>query len=604
MKKLLILLALLCLPLVASSQAQWSRFSELKFGEPPPDTSGVYVRFADGKIYWMDWMGNDYKTHLFKSANASWINLDSAILARHVIGGPNLTLPDTSLAGFFNGDVLFYYYVYLRDSMTIGSQNGNGARLRPLNAIGMQFLNNKGVAVQISQNADAGALTIDSAYITVSRPIHQNPNDTLATMAYARSFVGAGGGLVAADSVSIRNYSNVLYLGKPLGTGQENYVPKWSASAGGPVWRPDSVGTGVAGLVAADSVLIRNYSNALYLKNADSTTLKNSLLKNADSTSIRNYSNALYLKNADSTSIRNYSTSLYAPKASPTFSGTVTTALGAGTVRSSAGGALSATASDTVGLAAALAGKQSAATYLVPSDSTSIRNRSNALYLKNADSTTIRTYSGTLYLKNADSTTLKNALLKNADSTSIRNYSNSLYLKNADSTTLKNALLKNADSTSIRNRSNALYLKNADSTTLKNALLKNADSTSIRNYSTSLYLAKATVRTLFSAGLIDSVKTSDTVFVGWVYPAATIDSVVYSGARSQSLTARLELVDSLYQTAAGTLVDTTTCTIQKTRRAAAVGGGTFTLTAAKILRMVFPVVGTMPKQFNVTVVGH
>jgi len=90
---------------------------------------------------------------------------------------------------------------------------------------------------------------------------------------------------------------------------------------------------------------------------ADTTTLKNGLLKNADSTTIRNYSTALYLatlgtadtskrsywasavrgnylkpadsttlknallKNADSTSIRTYSTALYAPKASPTFTG-------------------------------------------------------------------------------------------------------------------------------------------------------------------------------------------------------------------------------------------------------------------------------------------
>ena len=49
---------------------------------------------------------------------------------------------------------------------------------------------------------------------------------------------------------------------------------------------------------------------------------------------------------------------LKAPLASPTFTGTVTMPLGAGTVRSGSGGLLSSTASDTVGLAAALSGKE------------------------------------------------------------------------------------------------------------------------------------------------------------------------------------------------------------------------------------------------------
>lgn len=51
-----------------------------------------------------------------------------------------------------------------------------------------------------------------------------------------------------------------------------------------------------------------------------------------------------------------YRGNLKAPIASPTFTGTVTTPLGAGTVRSSSGGVLSATASDTVGMGAAIAG--------------------------------------------------------------------------------------------------------------------------------------------------------------------------------------------------------------------------------------------------------
>lgn len=60
-------------------------------------------------------------------------------------------------------------------------------------------------------------------------------------------------------------------------------------------------------------------------------------------------------------------------------------------------GVVSATPSDTVGLGSSLAGKQASGTYLVPSDSTSLRAYSNSLYLKNADSTTERTYSNSLY---------------------------------------------------------------------------------------------------------------------------------------------------------------------------------------------------------------
>lgn len=374
------------------------------------------------------------------------------------------------------------------------------------------------------------------------------------------------------------------------------------------------------------------------LANADSTTLKNSILsqvlKNADSTSIRNRSNVLYLaKTAFTDSARAHSLgvnvsagqgvvaastdSIYSVARFPVQILADTAGAGNGTGKKlTVIGGVIVVRNDSVGTGAA---------GLVAADSVLIRNYSNALYLKNADSTSIRNYSSSLYLKNADSTTLKSSILsqvlKNADSTSIRNYSSSLYLKNADSTTLKNSVLKNADSTSIRNRSNALYLKNADSTTvrtysnalylknadsttLKNSLLKNADSTTIRTYSNALYVAKASATPIFSAGLIDSVKTTDTVFVGFIAPAATIDSIVFSGARSQSLTARLEMVDSLYQTAGVTLLDTTTCVTILRKRTSAVAGGSFTLTLGKIVRMVFPVVGVMPKSFNVTIVGH
>jgi hypothetical protein len=81
-------------------------------------------------------------------------------------------------------------------------------------------------------------------------------------------------------------------------------------------------------LTPADSTRIRNYCNALYLKNADSTTLKNALLKNADSTSMRNYS-----------------ASLYATKISPTITGNPNLN-GASTLRLFTGAGLLTSASD------------------------------------------------------------------------------------------------------------------------------------------------------------------------------------------------------------------------------------------------------------------
>lgn len=110
-------------------------------------------------------------------------------------------------------------------------------------------------------------------------------------------------------------------------------------------------------------------------------------------------------------------------------------------------------------------------------------------------------------------------------------------------------------------------------------------------------------RTLFSAGLVDSVKTTDTLFVGIAYPAATLTNIVYSSARSSFYKVRLEIVDSLYQTASPTLLDTTSVITQRRERSSAVAGGTFSVSAGKIVRAVFESVGTMPKQFNVSLVG-
>jgi len=119
----------------------------------------------------------------------------------------------------------------------------------------------------------------------------------------------------------------------------------------------------------------------------------------------------------------------------------------------------------------------------------------------------------------------------------------------------------------------------------------------------SLAAERAKIRTIGYAGLIDTMYTSDTVEVGWVGPATTITSIIYSGGRDISLTARIELVDSILQTDDVTLVDSTTCIGQKTTRSSAVAGGTFTLTEGKLLRLVFDMMDTPPKIFSATIKG-
>ena len=86
-------------------------------------------------------------------------------------------------------------------------------------------------------------------------------------------------------------------------------------------------GTGVATLVS------KGESGFVWLTPSGTVmTFSGTGLVAADSVSIRNYSNALYLKNADSTSIRNYSNSLYALQAT-----TITVAGTANQITSSAG---------------------------------------------------------------------------------------------------------------------------------------------------------------------------------------------------------------------------------------------------------------------------
>jgi hypothetical protein len=162
-----------------------------------------------------------------------------------------------------------------------------------------------------------------------------------------------------ADSTSIRNYSTALYSGvshnhtldglsNVLTTGKApGNVLKWN----GTNWADSSDDTGVGGtyLVPSDSTNFRGYSNSLYLKNADSTTLKNSILAGVE---------AGYLNNADSTTLKNSVLSQVLKNA----------------------------------------------------DSTTVKNSILSQVLKNADSTTVKNSILSQVLKNADSTTIKNGI--------------------------------------------------------------------------------------------------------------------------------------------------------------------------------------------------
>jgi hypothetical protein len=119
-------------------------------------------------------------------------------------------------------------------------------------------------------------------------------NTHLATQAYVLSHAG---GLVAADSVLIRNYSNSLYLKNADSISIRNYstliyAPKASPTFTGTVTTPLGTGTvrsssgGVLSATASDTV---GLGTALGLKAA-----LTAVLKNADSTSIRDYSTSLY----------------------------------------------------------------------------------------------------------------------------------------------------------------------------------------------------------------------------------------------------------------------------------------------------------------------
>jgi hypothetical protein len=157
----------------------------------------------------------------------------------------------------------------------------------------------------------------------------------------------------------------------------------------------------------------------------------------------------------------------------------------------------------------------------------------------------------------------------------------------------------------LRGTSGAISASASDTVGLASALnlkLNIADTTDQRTYSNSLYLAKSAIRTLFFSA-IDSVGTTDTLYLGAIYPAATIDTIRFDAMSAVSLTGIIQMVDSLTQTTGMTAIDTIATTISRTLSFGASITST-TLTNSKLLRIVFPTVGTVPKHFVATILGH
>lgn len=114
-----------------------------------------------------------------------------------------------------------------------------------------------------------------------------------------------------------------------------------------------------------------------------------------------------------------------------------------------------------------------------------------------------------------------------------------------------------------------------------------------------------TIYVLMQSGVIDSLKSSDTLWIGLSTPAMTVDTIRYYGARSNQFTVRLEYVDSTFATAGAVLIDSLSMAgAQRRDRTSAVSGGTFTLPVGKTIRAVIPALYTMPKQFVVCLIGH
>ena len=150
----------------------WPRWARLKIGNPAPDTNSVYIYFEDGKMYFMDYEGVNRKRLRIGDLDFRISYADSLMRTPYIQIGTGLPAVASFPYGLFtNVDALFYTTnLYVKDGLTIADYSGNGARLKFINATGVQILNNKGVAFQVAQNAAAGAWIVDSAQITGIAP--------------------------------------------------------------------------------------------------------------------------------------------------------------------------------------------------------------------------------------------------------------------------------------------------------------------------------------------------------------------------------------------------------------------------------------------------
>ena len=109
------------------------------------------------------------------------------------------------------------------------------------------------------------------------------------------------------------------------------------------------------------------------------------------------------------------------------------------------------------------------------------------------------------------------------------------------------------------------------------------------------------IRTLAESGLIDSVATSDTLYLGFRNVAATVDTFYVHSVGTINLQILIEECDSLNQTAGmDTLMAATAVTNAKVTLVPTDGAWG----AGKLLRFVFPAVTTEPKHFAIIGVGH
>jgi parallel beta-helix repeat protein len=108
---------------------------------------------------------------------------------------------------------------------------------------------------------------------------------------------------------------------------------------------------------------------------------------------------------------------------------------------------------------------------------------------------------------------------------------------------------------------------------------------------------------MFDSGVMDSVATTDTVWLGRVAAVSgTIDSIVFDCSGTVNLSVRIEQCDSLAETGAGIiLVDAADVDFSRDSETTITAP---TLNAGELLRMVFTDVTTEPKTFVCTIYAH